>query len=220
MDCSNSIVHVIGNSQFQFLPKEALNSFIFQEVVRKLMYNCLPDVLVVNFKICCACSNPGSLQCLSRSVLIKQVVSNLRAVHPSDFMWVNCCSRIVGIKVEPLSLYVLNCWRHCWHYVEHILENTAVSYRAFVLERKVIFFFSCAKEDLLRLTQKIHEQINMKDCVGYHIMPVHPRWKNAETATLNSGHPCMLLYVRVNGVEIQERALKRMYKNKLKRCFE
>ncbi|AAK13175.1 E4.3 [Bovine atadenovirus D] len=180
----------------------------------KLIYTHLCSLPCQMYKIHCHCTDPTSLQCLCVKQLLLDKLKNVKRKIPFVLPWTNCCSNVIFYQV--VNEYIVFCrfW-NALHVEEEIVKSH--SYRRINFGNfKSIFII---RENIVKLREtlaRLHFQLNLPDLRGFHLPPYdNCYWKSAETADLQN-QPCLIRFVKFNGMEYQERYLKRLLKNRLR----
>lgn len=202
-------MHAVLSLPMEFLPKIVLQKLNNNYVIDKLVISQFPDLCGYCFKLYCACDQPQSLQCISRIVVIKQLLKNIVVRTDNWVPWTNCCSLLSYVCLNPAGIRIITFWHFLYCKVNRLLKSYLKCYDLYRWQNKIICVFDVSDSICMRLLAECHSRINMPEGKGYHLLPTDQVWKSTATATLNSGRTCSLRFVKIRGVEFQERAIKR-----------
>ncbi|AFV70651.1 E4.3 [Bovine adenovirus 6] len=167
------------------------------------------------YKIHCHCDDPTSLQCLCIKQILTYKLKNVKRKIPFLLPWTNCCSNVIFYQVVQECVIFCRYW-NALHVEEEIVKNHC--YRRLNFGHfKSIFVLKDVNMVTLRETlYRLHITLNLPELRGFHLPPYdNTYWKSPETADLQN-QPCLVRFIRFNGMEYQERYLKRLLKNRLR----
>lgn len=207
-------MHAVMSLPVEFLPLEYFNMWRENCIVSKLVIMYMTNLPGFCYKLHCNCDNPNTLQCLSRIVVMKDMINKLHVVRNNWVPWVNCCSLFSYVTLEPGSLRILTFWRFMYSRVYCVLNTHLKDFEIYTWENKVICVFRTEVVVCLQLLAELHGKFNLPEGKGYHLTVVDSVWRSAETATLNSGRTCSLRYFTIRGIQVQERVIKKKLRNR------
>lgn len=181
----------------------------------KLICNHLCSLPCQMYKIHCHCADYTSLQCLCVKEILYSKLKDVKRQIPFVLPWTNCCSNVIFYKVVNEHIVFCRYW-NALHVEEEIVKYH--SYRRINFGNfKSIFVIQENDINKIRETlSRLHILLNLPDMRGFHLPPYdNVYWKSPGTADLQN-QPCLIRFVKFNGMEYQERYLKRLLKNRLR----
>lgn len=202
-------MHAVLSLSMEFLPKLIIDKMCDTHAFKQLVSNHLSPLPGYCYRLYCSCDKPNSLECRSRSIVVKQLVNRIGIKTSNWVPWVNCCSLLSYVCLNPGEVRLLTFWKFMYHKVMSIVQQHLAEYSLYGWENKVVCVFTVSEHVCIKLLAECHGKINVPEGKGYHLFPVEHIWRMPASATLNSGRTCSLRYIKIRGVEIQERVIKK-----------
>lgn len=215
MDFSCKTAHVIAHFDSGFISKNLLHDFFGNQYIgfaRALCFE-LCDLPGENGLLHCHCSDPFSLTCQSRAVVLNYLCSkrlNFKNLRTPYFF---CCSRFVIFRVND-TCFVKCRWKYC-RIAMDVLSEMNICYKYYLLGSSMFSLLEFNSEAHVSsiITTLLHQRINLdpSDPSGYHI-GTWEGWKECKP-NLYEGRYCRLRFIDFKGLTAQERFLRNKFKS-------